>query len=258
MWLRSQAFQCWCGKTKRLQRSSSLNLKSSSSGMPKGGSAYAVWTNARRILVFRVEPSGTLERLVEFDAEAAFAIGPLAASDRRVAEEALEYIKLLIGAARFVEFEQLATAIAVDERTFTAGPIPLAGPAALSTFIATAKAALDGLTLSALARLRETRQSTAVQASERERLISDWRRERDEYLRLLGPGGEPSVRRHLLGVEERLRAGSELSLPDLVAGLPQTPAILKATQALAANTLLFHGGAARVEDPGALRATDSR
>ena len=84
----------------------------------QGRATYAVWTNARRLIGFRVEPDGALTRLMEIDVEAAFGVQSAMPALLDQLENDLAYFKLLLSAQRFIEFDALAEALAIDESTF--------------------------------------------------------------------------------------------------------------------------------------------
>ena len=207
----------------------------------EGRVSYAVWTNARRLIAFRVEPTGTLVRLVDVDIAAVFGLQlPLQAVLDDV-DTKLAYLRLLLSAQRFIEFDQLANSIAVDENTFLQTAIPLVGPQALESFLGAARAVLEGLRLAALAAFNDGRQSVSENRATQVQVIEQWGAAADRYLAGLGPLANTGIETIVSQVRHQLGTFGDADLGATLAALPRRGAVAAATRAFSADTLRANG-----------------
>ncbi|TMB65248.1 MAG: hypothetical protein E6J43_12275, partial [Chloroflexi bacterium] len=202
----------------------------------EGRTKYAVWTNARRLVAFRVEPAGGLVRLVDIDIESVFGAQMPLAPVLDDAETKLAYFRLILSAGRFTQFENLAQDLAVDETTFLAQATPLQGLQALETFLSGARNALEGLRLAALAAFQDARGTGDENAAAQADISRLWQQQAADYQNTLGPLATDQVRTVIEDVGIRLGNFRDVELRQALAQLPSQSAVLNATKHFAVVT----------------------
>jgi hypothetical protein len=207
----------------------------------EGRVSYAVWTNARRLIAFRVEPTGTLVRLVDVNIEAVFGAQKPLQTVLDDADTKLAYLRLLLSAQRFIEFDQLANSIAVDEKTFLQTAIPLTGPQALESFLGGGRAVLEGLRLAALAAFNDALQSVYDNRKTQAQVFEQWDMAAGRYLSALGFHSDASVRTVVNQVRNQLGTFADADLRNTLAPLPRRGAVAAATHTFVADTLRANG-----------------
>jgi hypothetical protein len=207
----------------------------------EGRVSYAVWTNARRMIAFRVEPSGELIRLAVVDIESVFgAQAPLEHVPDDV-ESKLSYFRLLLSARRFVEFDQIADSLAIDESTFLRTATPLIGPQALEAFLGGTRYVLEGLRLAALATYDDARQSASETRADHAQLMERWEDAAGQYLQHLGSQSEATIRETVEQIRHQLRVSDDAGLRANLSQLPRRGVVAAATQTFTSETMRANG-----------------
>lgn len=147
-----------------------------------GTAGYAVWCNARRIVVLRFDPNGTHTTLADVHIEGLFGLQRLLAVEESRQRAALELIHLLLNRARFSQFRGLLDAVCVNEADFWASAIPLQDERAQRTFISGASQVLGHLRTAALSRI-DAAQRALLNAESRATLLhAEWEQARDRLV----------------------------------------------------------------------------
>lgn len=203
----------------------------------QGRASYAVWTNARRLIGFRVEPAGTLVRLVDIDVLGVFGLQGALEGFIEETEAKLAYFRLLLSARRFIEVERLSEEVAVDEATFLARAVPLTGHAALETFLGGAREVLEGLRLAGLAGFREAAEVVANSSRVQGERVQQWEADAESYLVAVGAQGTAEVRESVKTVGRRLGTMGNSEVREILGGLPAGGGVSAATGRFRAATL---------------------
>lgn len=207
----------------------------------EGRTRYAVWTNARRLVAFRVEPAGTMTRLVDVDIHGVCGAQASLETVRDEVETQLAYFKLLVSAQRFTEFESLADDLAVDEQTFLAQASPLTGAQALEAFLGGARGALEGLRLAALAAFKEAVESALGNRSAQTEIVRQWEDAAERYFEGLGALQSTDVGRRIEDIRLQLGNFRDADLNEILGGLPMQAPVRNTTREFATHTQRANG-----------------
>lgn len=169
-----------------------------------GTLGYAVWCNARRILVLRFDPKGEHTILADVNVEGLFGSQQALEVERRRSRAALELVHLLLRRGRFTEFGELLDRICIDEEHFRAAAIPLRDERAQREFVSGAGQVLRYMQTAALARVDAAQRALTDAETRLARLRGEWDKATQAFLSGLPEPARSSCAARIAAVTGRL------------------------------------------------------